>query len=91
MHQTPYSIRASLGAIWVAISLIVWMEIYGTGGSIFLLLALPHVWGLYAGIWYIFYTQNHDKQVWKITDVESEKEGNWEKLIDASAEKRLVL
>lgn len=52
------------------------MEIYGTGGSIFLLLALPHVWGLYAVIWYICYTQNHDKQVWKITDVESEKEGN---------------
>lgn len=91
MQQAPYSIRASLGAIWAAISLIVWMVIYGTGLSIFPLLALPHVWWLSAVIWHVIYTQNHDKQVWKISDVESAKEGNGEKLTDGSAGKRAMV
>lgn len=55
------------------------------------LLALPHVWWLSAAIWYVIYTQNRDKQVWKISDVESEKEGNGEKLIDGSAGKRAMV
>lgn len=88
MHQSPYSIRASLEAIWAAISLIVWMVIYGAESRIFPLLALLHVWWISAVIWWMIYIQHHDKQVWKLSDVESGKEGNEGKLMEMMEKER---
>lgn len=52
------------------------MVIYGAVSTIFLQLAKLHVWWISASIWYMIYIQNRDKQVWKISDVVSGKEGN---------------
>lgn len=60
--------------------------IYGARSWIFLLLVLLNFWWIFAVISYMI--QSHDKQVWKISDVESGKEVNGGKLMEMMEKER---
>lgn len=61
--------------------------IYGAESRIFPLLALLHVWLISVVIWWMIYIQIHDRQVWKLSDVESGKEGYEGKLMEIMGKK----
>lgn len=64
--------------------------IYGARSQIFPLVALLNVWWISAVIWYMIYLQSHDKQVWKISDVENGKEVNQGREVDGNDGKREI-
>lgn len=65
------------------------MVIYGAERGIFPLLTLLHVWLISVVIWWMIYIQIHDKQVWKLSDVEGGKEGNEGKLMEIMGKKEI--